>query len=127
LDVVDDAALRILRQQVRFAQGRDPDDYTPEVIGCEAHRHLAREAAQKSIVLLKNDGELLPLADVRYVGGLRPARRRAQHRRPRLELDAAPPRHNPLQGVLAAGGAAFKARPPRRRILRRPEHRFLRR
>lgn len=65
LERVDDAALRILREQVRFGQGRDARDYGPEVVGCEAHRRLAREAAQKSIVLLKNDGGLLPLRNVR--------------------------------------------------------------
>ncbi len=65
LQRVDDAALRILRQQTRFGQGRNPRDYGPEVVGCEAHRRLAREAAEKSIVLLKNDGGLLPLRDVR--------------------------------------------------------------
>jgi beta-glucosidase len=62
---VDDAALRILRQQVRFGQGRNPQDYGPEVVGCEAHRRLAREAAQKGIVLLKNDSGLLPLRNLR--------------------------------------------------------------
>jgi beta-glucosidase len=62
---VDDATLRILRQQARFGQGRDPADYRPEVVGCEGHRQLAREAAQKSIVLLKNDDALLPLRNVR--------------------------------------------------------------
>jgi beta-glucosidase len=61
---IDDAALRLLRQQVRFAQGRDPGEYTADVVGCEAHRRLALEAAQKSIVLLKNEGNLLPLTDV---------------------------------------------------------------
>lgn len=64
---IDDAALRLLRQQLRFAQGRDPDDYTPGVVGCEEHRRLAREAAQKSIVLLKNEDGILPLAGVRRV------------------------------------------------------------
>jgi len=59
---IDDAALRVLRQQVRFGQGRDPARYTPAVVGCAAHRQLAREAAQKSIVLLRNEGALLPLA-----------------------------------------------------------------
>ena len=61
---IDDAALRLLRQQVRFAQGRNPSDYTPEVVGSQVHRQLAREAAQKSIVLLKNEGNLLPLTNV---------------------------------------------------------------
>jgi len=67
---IDDAALRILREQVRFGQGRDPRDYGPEVVGCEAHRRLAREAAQKSIVLLKNEGGLLPLRNERRIAVL---------------------------------------------------------
>lgn len=62
---VDDAALRVLRQQVRFAQGRDPQDYPLEVVGCAAHRQVAREAAEKSIVLLKNEGGLLPLKNIK--------------------------------------------------------------
>jgi beta-glucosidase len=61
---IDDAALRVLRQQVRFAQGRDPREYSLDVVGSEAHRKLAREAAEKSIVLLKNEG-LLPLTGVK--------------------------------------------------------------
>jgi beta-glucosidase len=62
---IDDAALRILRQEVRFGQGRDPAAYTADVVGSPAHRQLAREVAEKSIVLLKNDGDLLPLAGVK--------------------------------------------------------------
>jgi beta-glucosidase len=61
---IDDAALRVLRQQVRFAQGRDPREYSLDVVGSEAHRKLAREVAEKSIVLLKNEG-LLPLTGVK--------------------------------------------------------------
>jgi beta-glucosidase len=62
---IDDAALRILRQEVRFAQGRDPGDYSADVVACEAHRALAREAAARSIVLLRNDGAILPLHGVK--------------------------------------------------------------
>ncbi len=64
---IDDAALRILRQQVRFGQGRDPKTYTRDVIGCAEHRAIAREAARKSIVLLKNENGILPLQGVRKV------------------------------------------------------------
>ena len=62
---IDDAALRVLRQQIRFAQGRDPREYSLDVVGSEAHRKLAREAAEKAIVLLKNEGALLPLKGVK--------------------------------------------------------------
>ena len=62
---IDDAALRVLRQQIRFAQGRDPREYSLDVVGSEAHRKIAREAAEKAIVLLKNEGALLPLKEVK--------------------------------------------------------------
>ncbi len=64
---IDDAALRILRQLVRFGQGRDPAQYATAVVGSAAHRELAREAAAKSIVLLKNQEALLPLAPDRKI------------------------------------------------------------
>jgi beta-glucosidase len=35
---IDDAALRVLRQQIRFAQGRDPREYSLETVGADAHR-----------------------------------------------------------------------------------------
>ena len=51
---IDAAVLRILRQKIRFAQIREPDRYGKETVVCEAHKRLAREAARKSVVLLKN-------------------------------------------------------------------------
>ncbi len=51
---VDDAALRLIRQQLRFALVGD-GDYGPEVVACDEHRALAREAAAKGIVLLRNE------------------------------------------------------------------------
>jgi beta-glucosidase len=62
---IDDAALRVLRQQIRFAQGRDPQNYPLEGVGCEAHTAIAREAAEKAIVLLKNEKAVLPLKGVK--------------------------------------------------------------
>ena len=51
---VDDAALRLIRQQLRFAAVGD-GEYGAEVIACDEHRALAREAATKGIVLLRNE------------------------------------------------------------------------
>ena len=55
---LDDANLRMLRMQLRFEQSNVAD---AGIMGSPAHRQLALEAAQKSIVLLKNAGDLLPL------------------------------------------------------------------
>jgi beta-glucosidase len=57
----------------------DPSKMVPyaaipfEVIDCEAHRRLALEAARKSIVLLKNEGGLLPLSkDIKTIAVIGP-------------------------------------------------------
>jgi beta-glucosidase len=54
----------------RFKLGMfDPPEQVPyaaiplSVVGCAAHRQLAHEAAAKSVVLLKNRGNLLPIGD----------------------------------------------------------------
>lgn len=59
--VIDRACRRILRVIYRFAAAEDPlESYPIELVACEPHRALAREAAEKSAVLLENDG-VLPL------------------------------------------------------------------
>ena len=62
--LIDEAVSRILR--VKFVLGLFENPYTDpakaaQTVNCLANRRLARKAAQESIVLLKNDGDLLPL------------------------------------------------------------------
>ncbi len=58
---IDDAVLRILRQKLRFNTTNDPTRYKIESVASPQHVFLAREAARKGIVLLKNAGSILPL------------------------------------------------------------------
>jgi beta-glucosidase len=65
---IDDAVTRILRVKLRaglFEKGRPssrPFADKSGVIGAPEHRAVAREAVRKSLVLLKNEGGLLPLS-----------------------------------------------------------------
>ncbi|MHA1717280.1 MAG: glycoside hydrolase family 3 protein, partial [Promethearchaeota archaeon] len=60
-EMIDDAVLRILRQKLRFNKKLDPNLYTKDKVACKDHIALALESAVKSIVLLKNRNDLLPL------------------------------------------------------------------
>jgi beta-glucosidase len=53
--VVDEAVLRILRQKLRFGTLGNGRHYAFNMIDWKAHRALAREVAQKAMVLLKNE------------------------------------------------------------------------
>ena len=64
---IDDAVTRILR--VKFAMGLmnkpvelKADTGLQQEFGSEAHRAVAREAVRKSVVLLRNEGKVLPLS-----------------------------------------------------------------
>lgn len=60
MEMIDDAALRIVRTLLAYAKAEDPMVYDPSLIACPEHIALARECAEKSITLIKNKG-MLPL------------------------------------------------------------------
>lgn len=59
--VIDESVRRILTTALKFSIATDPMEYPMDLVCCEEHKHLAREVAEKSIVLLKNDSSILPL------------------------------------------------------------------
>lgn len=71
--LINEAVLRILQLKNKLGlfenpfKGADPEK-EKEIHLCKEHRALARRAAARSIVLLKNEGGLLPLAKDAKVG-----------------------------------------------------------
>jgi len=67
IDLVDDAVRRILRKKFELGLFDDPYRYSNDkraekVLGNPENRKAAREMAEKSIVLLKNENQTLPLS-----------------------------------------------------------------
>ncbi len=70
---IDESLSQLLKTKFRLGMF-DPPEKNPfnaissEVINADAHQQMAREAAQKSIVLLKNDNQTLPIKkDRKYI------------------------------------------------------------
>ena len=66
---IDDAVARILRMKLRLGLFDRPFSSAAcaATMGSQEHRDLARQAVRESLVLLKNDGGILPLAKDRKV------------------------------------------------------------
>ncbi|MFD2516997.1 beta-glucosidase BglX [Salinimicrobium flavum] len=61
-EFIDDAVRRILRVKFKLGLFEDPYRYSkPVTVDFDAHREVARDIARKSIVLLKNENNTLPL------------------------------------------------------------------
>ena len=60
--VIDQSVLRVLKTQLVFENCPDKQPYTEDLVACREHILLAREVAEKSMVLIKNEGDILPFA-----------------------------------------------------------------
>ncbi|MGE4277051.1 MAG: beta-glucosidase [Lawsonibacter sp.] len=60
--VIDEAAIKIVRTMLAFTKAEDPQKYPRKVISCTEHIALAKEAAEKSITLIQNKNNVLPLS-----------------------------------------------------------------
>ncbi|MBN1288440.1 MAG: glycoside hydrolase family 3 C-terminal domain-containing protein [Actinobacteria bacterium] len=63
--LIDDAVKRVIRQKARFADIGDASNYDSEQVAGPANTKLALEVAEKSLVLLKNEKNALPLDENR--------------------------------------------------------------
>ena len=76
-ELIDEACLRILRLKNNLGLFENPykdadQKKEKEYILCEEHRNLAREAAKKSFVLLKNEEHILPLDQQKRIAFIGP-------------------------------------------------------
>lgn len=77
MDKLDSAVKAILKMKYKLGLFKDPYRYCnealePQVILNDEHLEIAREAARKSIVLLKNDKQVLPLDKTKQIALIGP-------------------------------------------------------
>jgi beta-glucosidase len=61
-EIIDESAFRIARTVLKFESTPDPlTEYQENLIGCQDHIDLALSAAEKSMVLMQNEQDVLPL------------------------------------------------------------------
>jgi beta-glucosidase len=62
VEAVDRAARNILLKVCEVTSAPDPQSYDKSLVACQEHADLALEAAEKGMVLLKNEGQTLPFS-----------------------------------------------------------------
>ena len=58
---LDEAVGYILRTILYYETRKDPQEYNENMLACDRHIEVAGRAARESMVLLKNEGKILPL------------------------------------------------------------------
>jgi beta-glucosidase len=102
---IDDSVRRILRTVIRVGLLDGPITRNPAIVNSTEHSQLAYKAATEGIVLLKNDGEVLPL-DRQNIKSIAVIGDAAQH----LQIDAlGSPGVMPLKSVEILDGIKAEA------------------
>ena len=60
MEDLDESVGYILRTIIYYETRKDPQEYTEDILASKEHIAVARRAAEESMVLLKNDGNILP-------------------------------------------------------------------
>lgn len=59
---IDEMVRRIVRTKLLYLTKTDRQSYSADLLASESHQQLARQVAEESIVLLKNENQALPLS-----------------------------------------------------------------
>ena len=102
IELIDDAAGRIIRTTLKFTNKGDDDKYSNDLIACESHVQLARRVAEESMVLLKNENSFLPLKldnlkKIAIIGKLADLKNTGDHGSSNVKQDNI---ITPLQGIV---------------------------
>lgn len=62
INQIDEMVRRVVRTKLLYITNTDPQEYNDEILASEEHQQLALGVAEKSMVLLKNDDNFLPLS-----------------------------------------------------------------
>jgi beta-glucosidase len=108
--VVDESARRVLRMLLRSGGKGSPSALPPGAVNTPRHQALAREVAEESLVLLKNEGGLLPLNEGRIesIAVIGPNAAEARIGGGGSSYLEPPYRVSPLEGLRAALGSAIE-------------------
>lgn len=101
---IDDAARQVLTTIFRYETRPDHEVYSKDLVASDTHRSLAREVAEESIVLLKNESSVLPITESKVknlavIGKLARVKNTGDHG----SSEVKPPYViSPYEGILAA-------------------------